>query len=85
MVKIIEEYPHLRAAHEAAQNLIKNEALLRNDQRAKILKYLDLQEWDMTDIRKRIRRLKWQRIWYGAGGFSVGAGAILFYQIIKQL
>lgn len=72
LLKVVEEYPYLKKAHQAAQELIKAEALLNADQRTKILKYLDLQYWNMEDIRKRIRRLKWQRIQYGAWGIGIG-------------
>ncbi|MDF7817355.1 hypothetical protein P1X15_07110 [Runella sp. MFBS21] len=72
LLKVVEEYPYLKKAHQAAQELIKAEALLNADQRTKILKYLDLQYWNMEDIRKRIRRLKWQRIKYGAWGIGIG-------------
>lgn len=85
MVKVLEEYPALKDAYKTAEILIHNEAELRDDQREKILKYLGLKYWDMSDIRKRIRRLKWQKVWYGSGSFLVGTvtGAFLIYRIVK--
>lgn len=83
MVKIIEEYPHLREAHRTAEILIKNEAQLKQEQRGKILKYLKLDAWVMEDIRKRIRRLKWQRLYYAGYGFGLGVLTISLLPAIK--
>jgi len=83
MVKIIEEYPHLKDAYEAAEILIKYEAQLKQEQRGKILKYLRLDAWNMEDIRKRIRRLKWQRLYYAGSGFGLGIITISLLQAIK--
>lgn len=85
MLKIIEVYPYLNDAYAAAEILIKDEAKLKEDQRAKILEWLGLDTWNMQDIRKRIRRLKWQRITYAAGAFvvGVGAGVYMIFKIVK--
>lgn len=86
LLKVVEEYPHLREAHKAATALIVAEAKLKQEQRERLLKYLGLERWDMEDIRKKIRRLKWERVKYTAVGLVVGTivGSYLMYRNLKR-
>lgn len=72
-LKILNDYPDMKRQLMLVSKLLDSERRLTDIEQAAILKVLGLEcDWDIKKVKQRIRRLKFKKWIWGAGGVGVG-------------
>ena len=74
-IKIVKDYPKLKRQANKCEQLYNDLAKLTANERAELLRLIGLKDWDFEEVKRQIRRIKFKKWIWGAGG--VGAGAVI--------
>jgi hypothetical protein len=79
-LKILNDYPDLLRSKVLVLQILSDERTISKSEQAAIMKVLDLKEWNIKTVKRRIRWLKIRGATWAVGGVAVGVAVILLRQ-----
>jgi hypothetical protein len=77
-LKILNDYPDLLRSKALVSQILSDERAISKSERSAMLKVLDLKEWNIKTVKRRIRWLKVRGYIWAVGGVAAGVVIAIF-------
>ena len=76
-LKILNDYPDLLKSKALVSQILADERTISEAERTAILKVLDLKEWNIKAVKRRIRWIKIRGYIWAVGGVAAGLAVVI--------
>lgn len=77
-LKILNDYPELLKSKELVSQILADERSVSKSEKEAILRLLNINEWDVRKVKRKIRWLNIRGTVWAIGGLAVGLALVIF-------